>query len=85
MVARLFDALFGCRHNRMSFPMTMPSTARPRRTQATSPVEAHVVCLDCGKEFAYDWEHMRRVEDAGEGAKPGGVLKEGVLTENKAT
>jgi len=24
-----------------------------------TPAEMYVVCLDCGKQFVYDWEHMR--------------------------
>ena len=51
--------LFGCSHSRTTFPMT------PGRCIATPPVlgaprsGTYVVCLDCGKVFAYDWEHMR--------------------------
>jgi len=27
--------------------------------QQQSPAETYVVCLDCGKQFVYDWENMR--------------------------
>jgi hypothetical protein len=27
--------------------------------QSEPPPEMYVVCLDCGKQFAYDWENMR--------------------------
>jgi hypothetical protein len=27
--------------------------------QRETPSETYVVCLDCGKQFAYDWENMR--------------------------
>jgi len=47
MLAKLLS-LFGCAHPRVTFPQG------PRE----SP---HVTCLDCGKEFAYDWPSMRVV------------------------
>jgi hypothetical protein len=39
-------------------------TAKPgvRRSEAASVTGTYVVCLDCGKEFAYDWEEMRVVK-----------------------
>lgn len=57
MIAKLFDALFGCWHSHYSFPITI----RPgfRRSQAASLTGTYVVCLDCGKEFAYDWKVMK--------------------------
>jgi len=49
---RLLDILFGCGHRRLSFPMTnRKCTGRTRGT--------YVVCLDCGKELAYDWSLMK--------------------------
>lgn len=60
MIAKLVDALFGCWHNRYSFPMTV----RPgiRRNAAASLTGTYVVCLDCGKELAYDWKEMRVID-----------------------
>jgi len=59
MVANLFDALFGCWHTHFSFPQTVrPGT---RRSRAASVTGTYVVCLNCGKEFAYDWQQMRIV------------------------
>jgi predicted RNA-binding Zn-ribbon protein involved in translation (DUF1610 family) len=57
MIAKLFDALFGCSHTNYSFPVTMRSCAH--RSAAASLTGTYIVCLDCGKEFAYDWEEMR--------------------------
>ncbi len=56
MFQSFFNALFGCSHQRTTFPLT-PG----RRTQAPSATRlgTYVVCLDCGKEFAYDWSSMR--------------------------
>ena len=53
----IFDALFGCWHKRMSFPLT--TKRGQRRSPAASQTGTYVVCLDCGKEFAYDWQEMR--------------------------
>ena len=59
MGAKLFDVLFGCWHRHYSFPITV----RPglRRNQAAALTGTYVVCLDCGKEFAYDWKEMKVV------------------------
>ena len=57
MIARLVDVLFGCRHSRFSFPVTVRRTMR--RPQAAVLTGTYVACLDCGKEFAYDWEDMK--------------------------
>jgi hypothetical protein len=57
MIAKLFDAFFGCWHNHCSFPISV----RPgsRHGVAASLTETYVVCLDCGKEFPYDWHEMK--------------------------
>jgi len=57
MFAKLFDAIFGCRHSRYSFPVTMRGAAR--RSLAASLTGTYVACLECGKEFPYDWQEMK--------------------------
>jgi hypothetical protein len=57
MLAGFLDVLFGCTHKRFSFPIT--SKPAQRRIKATLATGTYVVCLDCGKEFAYDWEQMK--------------------------
>ena len=59
MVARFFDALFGCWHTHYSFPLTVRPSLR--RNRAASLTGTYVVCLDCGKELPYDWKKMERV------------------------
>jgi hypothetical protein len=49
--------LFGCWHKRVSFPITRK--ADRRRSGAALQSGTYIVCLDCGKEFAYDWKQMR--------------------------
>ena len=53
---RIFDALFGCWHKRISFPQT--SKRGQRRCEAAMETGTYVVCLDCGAEFPYDWKKM---------------------------
>jgi hypothetical protein len=63
MMTKLLDVLFGCRHSRYSFPVTMRRTGRP---QAGSLTGTYVACLDCGKEFPYDWQEMKVITSPAE-------------------
>jgi hypothetical protein len=56
---KLFDLVFGCSHQRCSFPITV--RGKLRRSAAASVTGTYVVCLDCGKEFPYDWNEMKMV------------------------
>jgi len=57
MIAELFDTFFGCKHSHYSFPISV----RPglRRSSATKLTGTYVACLDCGREFPYDWQEMK--------------------------
>lgn len=59
IITDIIDALFGCSHKHSSFPIT----AKPgqRRSPAAAVTGTYVVCLDCGQEFAYDWQEMKFV------------------------
>ena len=59
-MASLLDVLFGCTHKNYSFPITKRSGQR--RSAAASVTGTYVACLDCGKEFPYDWQEMRVIE-----------------------
>lgn len=54
----LVDLLFGCWHKHYSFPRTARGS---RRSPAAALTGTYVVCLDCGKEFPYDWKEMKVV------------------------
>ena len=54
-----FDVLFGCSHKKVSFPIT--KKRGQGLSAAASVTGTYVVCLDCGKEFAYDWQQMKIV------------------------
>jgi hypothetical protein len=56
MLDLVLNALFGCSHSRTTFPIT------PGRRPVVAGVHRHgtyVVCLECGREFRYDWNEMR--------------------------
>ena len=71
MLSRLFDTVFGCKHSRYSFPMSVRPGAR--RNQAAHRTGTYVSCLDCGQEFAYDWQAMKVVSNEAE--EKGQVLR----------
>ncbi len=54
----LFGLVFGCRHKRRSFPITVRGKLG-RATAAASVTGTYIVCLDCGREFPYDWSQMK--------------------------
>jgi len=58
MIQSLFNSLFGCSHQRTTFPLTPGRKISASAASATRS-GTYVVCLDCGKEFAYDWDGMR--------------------------
>jgi hypothetical protein len=64
MVAKVIDLLFGCRHPRYSFPVTVRGAAR--RPQAALLTGTYVACLDCGREFPYDWQEMKVISSSAE-------------------
>ena len=63
MVAKLIDLVFGCRHSRCSFPVTIRGNRRP---QAGALTGTYVACLECGKELPYDWQQMRVITSSAE-------------------
>jgi hypothetical protein len=64
MIVRILDAFFGCWHTHYSFPITVRSGSR--RSRAASLTGTYVVCLECGKEFPYDWKEMKVITSTAE-------------------
>ena len=60
MFESMIDYLFGCSHKNYSFPIT--SKGAKRHPEAAGVTGTYVVCLECGKEFPYDWRAMKVVE-----------------------
>lgn len=52
----LLTFLFRCQHRRTTFPIT---PARNIKKTGASRSGTYIVCLDCGREFPYNWETMR--------------------------
>jgi hypothetical protein len=59
LIGALFDLLFSCKHRRTTFPFTPVKRKTAGGEQEETPGGTYVVCLECGKQFAYDWENMR--------------------------
>jgi hypothetical protein len=56
VLEHLIAVLFGsCRHKHCTFPIT----GRAARAGNLLSRCTYVVCLDCGKQFPYDWEQMK--------------------------
>jgi hypothetical protein len=53
VIDSLMNMIFRCAHRRMTGPMS-----RVRRPDDTR-VDSYLVCLDCGKRFAYDTRTMQ--------------------------
>ncbi len=53
MIDSVVNLLFRCAHRRLTRPVTLVSK------QGVPQGETYVVCLDCGKQFAYDTKEMR--------------------------
>ncbi len=68
MLANVFDMLFGCWHRNYSFPITAKK-ANINHPHAADLTGTYVVCLDCGKEFPYDWNQMKIVSGEAERAE----------------
>ena len=49
------NSLFGCGHKHMTFPQT-PARATLLSTGRRNAT--YVACLECGREFQYDWSQM---------------------------
>jgi hypothetical protein len=60
MINSLLGMLFGCSHKRTSFPLTPLQRSRlSSKTSEAARRGTYVACLDCGKEFDYNWKEMR--------------------------
>lgn len=64
MVDNLLNAMFGCSHKRTTFPLTL--NGNRKRT--------YVVCLECGKEFNYNWTEMHMFQNSGNDTEAASAL-----------
>ena len=57
----LLDCLFGCAHRKLSLPITLRKKMVNGRPGLGPAAETYRVCLECGKQFPYNWEEMKIV------------------------
>ena len=50
-----WNILFGCNHDKTTFPQTR----RFENGSGIPRVRTYIACLDCGREFDYDWQSMQ--------------------------
>ena len=68
MIDTVLNLLFRCPHRRLTRPVAPVTKAGQPHSQS------YVVCLDCGKQFAYDINEMR-IGKAIEHSNDAGVLR----------
>ncbi len=76
----LYDLVFGCSHKHCSFPITVKG--KMRRSEAASVTGTYFVCLDCGKEFPYDWKEMRMARSKPQSSEAAGTVA--ILPDHRA-
>lgn len=59
MMTSILNTFFGCSHSRTSFPLTPARRANLAQGVEETRGKTYVSCLDCGKEFDYDWDQMQ--------------------------
>jgi hypothetical protein len=67
----LLDCLYGCSHRRTSFPITLRMTVNGQQSRHA---ETYIVCVECGRQFGYDWATMRTVKRPAARAANGGFV-----------
>lgn len=75
MLNSLLGYMFGCSHRNTTFPLTPKHRVPGAATRSTPRQRAYVACLDCGKEFNYNWEEMRIEEGGFQAPAAGRVTK----------
>ena len=59
MIQSFLNKMLGCSHQRTTFPQTPSRKTGATQTPGATRNGTYIVCLDCGKEFAYNWSEMR--------------------------
>jgi len=59
MLQACVEFLLGCQHKRLSFPVV----GQEDRDRDGINAQPHVTCLDCGREFWYDWKRMKQTAE----------------------
>jgi hypothetical protein len=59
MLQLVLNFLFGCSHQRTTFPLTPTKKGIGPQVPGAARFGTYVACLDCGEELAYNWDEMR--------------------------
>jgi len=59
MIQSFLNKMFGCSHQHTTFPQTPARKNGATLFPGATRNGTYIVCLDCGKEFAYNWSEMR--------------------------
>jgi len=59
MLQSFLNKMLGCSHNRTTFPLTPSRKNGVSQGPGAMRNGTYIVCLDCGREFAYNWSEMR--------------------------
>jgi len=59
MIQSFLNKMLGCSHHRTTFPQTPSRKNAATQAPGATRNGTYIVCLDCGKEFAYNWSEMR--------------------------
>jgi hypothetical protein len=62
MIQSFLNQMFSCSHHRTTFPLTLSRKNGATQAPGVTRKGTYIVCLDCGKEFAYNWSEMRMGE-----------------------
>src|SRR5205823_13779076 len=57
LLDRAVNCLWGCTHPRTTFPITLCASVTMDGQPGTQ-FETYIVCLECGRHLAYDWNSM---------------------------
>lgn len=57
MFRNLLEGWYGYPHIHCTFPITLRDASQC--DTSSSSTRTYFVCLDCGKEFPYDWREMK--------------------------
>ena len=59
MIQSFLNKMLGCSHSHTTFPQTPSRKNAATQVPGATRNGTYIVCLDCGKEFAYNWSEMR--------------------------
>jgi hypothetical protein len=59
MIQSILNKMFVCSHHRTTFPLTPSRKNGAAQGPGATKIGTYTVCLDCGREFAYNWSEMR--------------------------